>query len=150
MSSLSDATAAVTAMLISSGCLKKTVLEIKLLHKQEMCLSETQCPLLRRFDFFYLWPWRMTLTFHHSKCAAPWDTHACQISSCYDQYCKSYDHFSKPKRKCDGISEGQTDGPTDSVITICHPTGDIKKTKISSKMVKSLHLLNKQIHWIAL
>ena len=32
--------------------------------------------------------WRMTLTFHHSKCAAPWDTHACQISSCYLQYCK--------------------------------------------------------------
>jgi len=31
----------------------------------------------------------MTLTFHHSKCAAPWDTHACQISSCYLQYCKS-------------------------------------------------------------
>jgi len=32
-----------------------------------------------------LWPWRMTLTltFKHSKCAAPWDTHACQISSCY-------------------------------------------------------------------
>jgi len=30
---------------------------------------------------FDLWPWRMTLTFHHSKCAAPWDTHACQISS---------------------------------------------------------------------
>jgi len=22
------------------------------------------------------------------KCAAPWDTHACQISSCYLQYCK--------------------------------------------------------------
>ena len=41
--------------------------------------------------FFYLWPWMMTLTltFHHSKCAAPWDTHACQISSCYLQYCKS-------------------------------------------------------------
>jgi hypothetical protein len=37
----------------------------------------------------YIWPWRMTLTFHHSKCAAPWDTHACQISSCYLQYCKS-------------------------------------------------------------
>ena len=36
-----------------------------------------------------LWPWRMTLTFHHSKCAAPWDAHACQISSCYLQYCKS-------------------------------------------------------------
>jgi hypothetical protein len=35
-----------------------------------------------------LWPWRMTLTFHHSKCAAPWGTHACQISSCYLQYCK--------------------------------------------------------------
>ena len=39
---------------------------------------------------FDLWPWRMTLTFHHSKCAAPWDTHACQISSCYLEYCKSY------------------------------------------------------------
>ena len=37
----------------------------------------------------YIWPWRMTLTFYHSKCAAPWDTHACQISSCYLQYCKS-------------------------------------------------------------
>ena len=37
---------------------------------------------------FDLWPWRMTLTFHHSKCAAPWDTHACQIWSCYLQYCK--------------------------------------------------------------
>jgi hypothetical protein len=43
------------------------------------------------FCLFDLWPWRMTLTFHHSKCAAPWDTHACQISNCYDQYCKSYD-----------------------------------------------------------
>ncbi len=32
------------------------------------------------------WPWRMTLTFNHSKCAAPWDKHACQISSCYLPY----------------------------------------------------------------
>ena len=39
---------------------------------------------------FDLWPWKMTLTFHHSKCGAPWDTHACQISSCYLKYCKSY------------------------------------------------------------
>jgi hypothetical protein len=39
---------------------------------------------------FYLWPWRMTLTFHHSKCATPWDTHACQIWSCYLQYCKMW------------------------------------------------------------
>ena len=31
---------------------------------------------------FDLWPWRMTMTMthHHSKCAAPWDTHASQIS----------------------------------------------------------------------
>ena len=28
---------------------------------------------------------------HHSKCAAPWDTHACQISNFYLEYCKSYD-----------------------------------------------------------
>ena len=37
-----------------------------------------------------LWPWRMTLTFQHSKCAAPLDTHACRVSSCYVEYCKSY------------------------------------------------------------
>jgi hypothetical protein len=43
------------------------------------------------FYYFYLLPWRMTLTFHHSKCAAPWDAHSCQIWSCYLQYCKSYD-----------------------------------------------------------
>ena len=31
-----------------------------------------------------------TLNFHHSKCAAPWDKHTCQISSCYLQYYKSH------------------------------------------------------------
>jgi hypothetical protein len=36
----------------------------------------------------------MTLTFQHSKFAAPWDTHACQISSCYLQYCKSINKIS--------------------------------------------------------
>ncbi len=40
---------------------------------------------------FDLWPWRMTLTFHPYKCAAPRDTHECQMSSCYLQYCKNYD-----------------------------------------------------------
>ena len=51
-----------------------------------------------------IWPWRMTLTstFHHSKCATPWDAHACQLSSCYVKYWKSYDHLSF-----------QTDGQTD-------------------------------------
>jgi len=47
-----------------------------------------------RRHIFDIWPWRMTLTFtfHHSKCAAPWDAHVCQISSCYVQYWKSYGH----------------------------------------------------------
>ena len=26
----------------------------------------------KKIVFFYLWPWRMTLTLHHSKCAALW------------------------------------------------------------------------------
>jgi hypothetical protein len=57
-----------------------------------MRLLETQCPLLHRFEAMYMysnfdlegWPWPFTT----QKCAAPWDTHACQISSCYLQYCK--------------------------------------------------------------
>ena len=34
---------------------------------------------------FDLWPWRMTLTFHPSKCAAWCDTYVYQVSSCYLQ-----------------------------------------------------------------
>ena len=52
------------------------------------CVCETLCPLLSDFD-----PYIRPLTLKDdldSKCAAPWDTHACQISSCYLQYCKSY------------------------------------------------------------
>jgi len=58
--------------------------------KQELCLWNTMPPIAPLWShIFDLWPWRVTLTFHHSKCTAPWDTHACQISSCYLQYCKS-------------------------------------------------------------
>ena len=77
-----------------------------------MFVRNTKPPNVPLWFFFYLWPWRMTLTFHQSKCASPWDTHACQISSCYDQYCKSYDHFSKPKRKV-WRNFRQTDGQCD-------------------------------------
>jgi len=57
--------------------------------KQELCLWNTMPPAAQLWShIFYLWPWRMTLTFHHSKCAAPWHTHACRIWSCYLQYCK--------------------------------------------------------------
>ncbi len=46
--------------------------------KQELCLWNTMPPAAQLWShIFYLWPWRMTLTFHHSKCAAPWHTHAC-------------------------------------------------------------------------
>ena len=59
-----------------------------------------------------LWPWRMTmtLTFQHSKCSAPWDTHACQISSCYVENCKSYGQclsLCKPTNKPTNKRTGQ-------------------------------------------
>ena len=57
------------------------------------------------------------MTFHHSKCAAPWDSHACQISSCSLQYCKSYG------QRLSFRKNGQTDCST----AICHPIGGIKK-----------------------
>jgi hypothetical protein len=70
------------------------------------CLCDTQCPPI----------WRLTLTLHYSKCAAPWDTHACQISSCYIQYSKSYCKMLKLAQ-----TNQPTDQPTDRAKTICPP-----------------------------
>jgi len=102
------------------------------LNKQCVCQKHNAPYCADLIFLFDLLPWRMTLTltFHHSKCAAAWDTHACQISSCYDQYCKSYDHFFETLTQVwrnYRRTDRQTDGQTDSAITICHPTGGIKK-----------------------
>ena len=100
-----------------------------------MCLSETQCPLLRRFDFFYNfftfdlegWPWPFTsqnVHLHEIHMHAKYQVAMINIA-------KVMTIFRNLNAKCDGISDRRTD----SAITICLPSGAFKPYTVTLRNI---------------